>query len=1123
MRYRDAEWIFSPTDLCRFVESRFASWMDRRFLEQPQGLTPDPPTADLALIRSKGIAHEEGYIASLVAAGQTPFDPREERDRAAATLDAMRRGEPLIQQASLAHDRFAGFPDLLVRVEGASALGDHHYMPRDMKLGLSAKPKYILQLCAYVDMLEAMQRRRPERCELLLGNGELVSLRTADHLFYYLEQRRAFLEFHDTFDPERRPTPELGEEHAPWSGEAEAYLESIDHLSRVAGIRRSQIGRLEAAGIATMAALAACRETRIPKLSVLQYERLRRQAQLQIESAGRERPAHEILVPDGSGAPRGLALLPPASPGDIFFDMEGYPMMAGGLEYLFGASYREGGEQRFRDWWGHDRDGERLAFEGIVDWAHARWREQPSMHIYHYAHYETTALKRLMGTHATREAKLDQLLRNEVFVDLYNIVRHGLLVGEPGYSLKNLERLFRARRGGEVQSAVDSIVEYQRFIDSGEPADWRRSPILQGIRDYNRDDCDSTAELTDWLRARQRESGIGYRGRAAVEDPGDAEDELSEGNRRRRELAERLLSGESDPVGRLLGHLVEFHRREDKPRWWELYRRHEMSDDELFEDLACLGGLQRVEGSEHRIRNSTGIRYRFDPDQDTKLDAGKGFHLAHDLELAGTIERIDREAGEITLCFPPGTINKEGWPPPARLSLIPDEFIPIDSLQLAVERRALEWERHGALPPALENFLRRRPPRIAGHDQGPIVDGAESPSDGCVRVVPRMLQSALSIQGPPGTGKSHTAARAILELIGRGKRVGITSNSHKAILNLMAKCAELHGGELRCLKVGGDRDDPQLAEIPGVQCCAGGREGATNARAHKLIGGTAWLFANEAMREVLDYLFIDEAGQVSLANLVAMAASTRNLVLVGDQMQLGQPTQAVHPEESGHSTLEYLLRDEPTMPPDQGVFLDLSYRLHPEICRVNSEAFYQGRLRSAPGRELRTIGRERRAGIVFVPVEHEGNTQGSDEEAQVVRELFAQLQGEEYTGLDGQVAGRLGVGDVLVVAPYNMQVRKLRDALPAGARVGSVDKFQGQEAPVVIVSMCASEGHDSPRGIEFLLNPNRLNVALSRARSLAYIVGHPGLARTRCRTPDQMKLINLYCRLLSRDLSRGQV
>ena len=353
-------------------------------------------------------------------------------------------------------------------------------------------------------------------------------------------------------------------------------------------------------------------------------------------------------------------------------------------------------------------------------------------------------------------------------------------------------------------------------------------------------------------------------------------------------------------------------------------------------------------------------------------------------------------------------------------------------------------------------LAQRRPatqrPRLDGHDGGPIVAAGESPSDACVRVVPTMRDTALSIQGPPGTGKTTTAARTVLDLVAAGKRVGITSNSHKAILNLLVKCAWLNGAALRCLKVGGDADDPLLASIPGVQHVAGGRDAAAVSRDHALVGGTAWLFCRPDMRQAVDDLFVDEAGQVSVANLVAMGGAARNLVLVGDQMQLGQPTQAKHPEESGESTLEYLLQAERTVPVDAGVFLDTTYRLHPEICRVNSEAFYEGKLHSAPGcenREIRVPGGgagvlARGSGIVFVPVEHEGNTQGSDEEAEVVREIFEALQGLEHTGVDGKVVGRLGVEDVLVVAPYTCRCGSSATCCRRGRVWGRWTSFRGR-------------------------------------------------------------------------------
>jgi uncharacterized protein len=342
MHRKDSGLIFSATDLCRFVESPFASWMDRYALEYPDRVTVEPPSEGTELLFRKGRDHEQAYLEALIDEGHTPYDPTDEPDPQAATLDAMHRGDPMIWQAALTRDPFIGYADLILRVEGASTLGTYHYRPLDVKLGHSAKPKYILQLCAYIDMLEAVQGRRPDTFDIVLGNHEVVTLRTVDHIHYYLEQRRAFLEFHDGFDADRRPVPGMGEDHGPWETEAADYLEEIDHLSRVANIRQSQIGRLEAAGITTMEQLAESTADRIPRLDRTVFDRLRRQARLQRDSAGLDRPLYEVLAPDPAGPPRGLALLPPPSPNDVFFDMEGYPMVEGGLEYLFGVSHHEG-------------------------------------------------------------------------------------------------------------------------------------------------------------------------------------------------------------------------------------------------------------------------------------------------------------------------------------------------------------------------------------------------------------------------------------------------------------------------------------------------------------------------------------------------------------------------------------------------------------------------------------------------------------------------------------------------------------------------------------------------------------------------------------------------------------
>jgi len=407
------------------------------------------------------------------------------------------------------------------------------------------------------------------------------------------------------------------------------------------------------------------------------------------------------------------------------------------------------------------------------------------------------------------------------------------------------------------------------------------------------------------------------------------------------------------------------------------------------------------------------------------------------------------------------------------------------------------------------------------------VRGGEAPADAVVRLVLAMDETTLCVQGPPGTGKTTTSARAILALLEQGKRVGVTSNSHAAIENLLLRCCELARAESRdlpCLKVGGDGEGRLFEEFPSTCYAKDTGKAQPTIGGHALVGGTAWLFSHESQEARFDHLFVDEAGQVSLANVAGMVRAATNLVLVGDQMQLAQPIQGSHPGESGRSVLDHVLGGHATVPPDRGVFLDRTLRLHPALCGFLSETIYEGRLHADPvcaRRVVRVPGGPSsnrivplEAGLLFVPVPHEGNTQASDEEVDTIRRILGELLGREQTNERGEVAGRIELNDVLVVAPYNLQVHRLREALPPGVRVGTVDRFQGQEATVVLVSMCASDGHDSPRGLAFVLDRNRLNVALSRARSLAIVVGHPGLAETHAATIEQVTLINRFARIV---------
>ncbi len=484
---------------------------------------------------------------------------------------------------------------------------------------------------------------------------------------------------------------------------------------------------------------------------------------------------------------------------------------------------------------------------------------------------------------------------------------------------------------------------------------------------------------------------------------------------------------------------------------------------------------------------------------------------------------IDQDVGLV------GLQSKEA--PSTRLSLVPDQFVrpaPIpDAIQDVIEQLI---ESDFALS-AIVDFLFRKQPRFTDGPKNPIVEfdlSGDAFIDSIVSAATQLDGSYLCIQGPPGAGKTYTARHIIGDLIAKGKRIGISSNSHKAIINLMDGVADHlleNNIEGQLIKVGGDAEDP-VFDKQNVNFRKDAKACGNELNSSALcIGGTAWLFCNALLTEeqgveIFDYLFIDEAGQVSIANLVGMSRIANNIILMGDQMQLGQPTQGSHPDESGQSILEYLLEDQATIPPSMGVFLPKTYRMHPDVCRLISDQVYDGRLNSAEDTIRHNVAVSSEAlpiqhGVHFVPVSHEGNTQGSEEEVEVIKSLAKKLIGIPYwPEKEGGDNRSIGWSDILFVAPYNYQVNLLKSALDTEARVGSVDKFQGQEAPIVFVSMCASDASESPRGIDFLFSKNRLNVAISRAQALAIVVGSPSLATTPVSNLRQMELVNFYSEIV---------
>ncbi|WP_396272661.1 TM0106 family RecB-like putative nuclease [Hyphomonas sp.] len=1116
MKLTDQGILFSPSDLITFMESPFASAMNRKRLYDPTlAEQMDPEDALLKHLRKKGFAHEDAFVRSLQDAGADICAIGDNRPEVmhAQTIEAMEAGREVITQAYLTMDRFAGKADFLVKVAGPSRLGDFHYEVWDTKLSRKLKPYFAIQLSCYVEMLEVLQGLRPRNMVVVLGDNTKRVLSVASYYAYYQSLKAGFLALHDDDDA---PTPDPAESssHGDWSDLARRLLAERDHLSQVANLRRSQVLKLEAAGITTMKALAGSGLEDIPGMKAESFQRAKAQARLQIASKGKDKPVYEILGP-GPGAPRGLALLPPASAGDVFFDIEGFPGVEGGLEYLWGSAYFEpDGTRAFRDFWAHDKAAEKQAFTGFIEWVYARWKADPSMHIYHYAAYEITALRKLMGQHGVCEDKVDTLLRNHVFVDLYTVVRHGVLIGEPKYSIKNVEHIYRGQRATDVASGSDSIIVYEAWRENPDGETWKTSAVLKSIRDYNIDDCNSTQELADWLRREQAAHRIPFLGPAGEGEP-EISPEASEYTDLRDTLLAEAEKNSAAPLGavqEVLAWSLEFHRREAKPVWWKYFDRLGWSEPELFDDMDCLAGVTRTSAPAVQPKRGNPIHeYTFDVDQPFRGKAAT-FRVIDQREIEVQVKELNPETGLISV--------SAGQDLPARMSLVPYEFVRPKPIPAAILEVVREARTSGFGASAIMDFLLRTRPRIRANAAGDILDPNQPLLTSVIEAVRHLDGSYLCIQGPPGAGKTYTAKHIIARLLRDGKKVGIASNSHKAINNLLAGVADqvaADGFPARLVKAQQGGDD-ELAERGDIELISGVKDLAISEAL--CFGGTAWAFASPLVRGEFDYLFVDEAGQVSIANLIGMSAATRNIVLMGDQMQLSQPIQGSHPGESGLSVLDYLLQGKATIPADLGVFLPKTYRMHPDVCRVISEQVYDGRLGSdaaTSGYVVQPKGPiiRKASGICFVPVEHEGNTQGSDEEVEIIRQIARELIGTPvWPGEDGRPR-TMTLRDILFVAPYNYQVNKLKAALGPGARVGSVDKFQGQEAPVVILSMCTSDAAESPRGIEFLFSKNRLNVAISRAQALAIVVANPKLANTAVSSLEQMEQVSFFAELVS--------
>jgi predicted RecB family nuclease len=1122
MQHIDNTFLFAATDLSNHLSCAHLTQLQRKVaLKELKKPAYRDPSLDVLIKR--GHEHEAAYVAFLKQKGLSVVNLNGQPT--ASVVRAMAQGADVIVQAQLQEGQWVGHADILLKVDGKSKFGDWSYEVQDTKLSQRTRAATILQLAFYTEVLAKLQGAAPEKMHVVKpGDG----FPTEGYRFMEFQAYYALIK--SGFENVMRNSPVAtypeSVEHCAicaWWQICDKQRHDDDHLSLVAGMRSLHIVELQRQQIQTLEQFAKATSIAEPTRGNMESF-LRRQAQAKVQWQGRvqDKLLHELL-PIERG--RGLNRLPEPSDGDIYFDIEGDAFFPdGGLEYVFGYAYKENGNYVYKRVWSIDRNEERKAFGQFMQFVLERWKRYPKMYIYHFAPYEPSAVKRLARVHAIFEKEVDDLLRAERFVDLHAVFKEALLASVERYSLKELEKFTKYVRKVVLHDASVARKAVEVALESGEFRSLAAETI-RTVEDYNEDDCLATEALHRWLEALRAELISGGKEFQRPELlTGEASENIQQIDTRSQALYKALT--EKLPEDRsawtdehkacwLLAHQIEYFRREDKSAWWEFYRVHELEHEDLLNERKAITGLQFVsvlpkEGKERNITH----RYKYPP-QELSIDVGdevievkgekigsvRGLSLEHytiDIKKTAAAENVHPRAVHVSERVDPGSLATS----------LMDLATQIDDVGLG-----RVWPYHAA-----KDLLMKRKPKLIGGAEGAYLLPGEDLVAGAVRIAASLDKSVFAIQGPPGSGKTYTGASMIVELVKAGKKIGITAVSHKVIRNL--SLATIRRGKELGVKVSfvhkvTEKNENLPEEIIEVDKSDKARAALAEG---KVVCGTAWLWAEDNSKEVLDYLFVDEAGQMSLSQVLAASRAAKNLILLGDPQQLEQPQRGAHPEGSDVAGLTYLLDGHPTIPDGMGLFLGVTRRLHPAICEFTSELFYEGRLTSLPGLEKQVIGGSTPfdgAGLLYFPVDHRGNQNKSPEEVSVIADIVSKLLSNgTWTNSKGETHS-LHKEDILIVAPYNAQVAALIEKLP-GMRIGTVDKFQGQEAPVVIYSMAASTVEDAPKGMSFLFNPNRLNVATSRAKSVCILVSSPELLKPHCNTIDQMRWANALCRFRER-------
>ena len=1128
MKITKSRFLISPGDLNNFVACKFTIKNEIKFHNKE--ISKSEEKVNDKLWKKMGIEHEKKYFQILKNKYKKSISIKsdlDEKNKFDETIKAMEKGYELIYHAYLIDGELRGEADFLIKCSTPSKFGDYSYEVYDTKITRNLRPRHLTQITAYSDMVGKIQKVLPDKMYLIDGSDEEHSFKTIEYIDLFNHGKKEFLKFLSNVNKEKIYPEKCSYCNlCDWRDVCDKIWEDDNYVNLVAGSNKSQIEKLKKNKVKTVEQLAKTKLLATDlKINTESFDKIKSQAQLQEEKRKTGEDKIIFLDPDFG---KGFYKLPKPDDGDVFFDIEGFPRMDRPFEYLHGLYYKEKGKLKFKDLWAKkfDRESEKNIFIELINFFEKHFEKHPNAHIYHYAPYEKRAIRELAAAYSAEFPKgdivNDNLLRKEKYVDLFNIVKQCIRTSEKDMSLKSIEKFYNFERKADIVKADDSVIKYDNWIATKDEKN------KKDIINYNEEDCISTYYLREFL-VKNKPENINW-----FLKPEPIKKEDHETHKYRRKTPNKLSREEVelDLNNRLekkknksnenfvenLKNFIGFHWKSNKPEFWEVFDRAEKTHLELEDDTECIANCVLIDDKPQTTDDGFIYSYRFN-DQNYKLKEGKAAFDAHQIKGIGTIYSIEEKFPDKNIVKIFVSKRRKNVEMPSLLTLGNNTPPQVHQHDQALNKFLNDYiDNDGKNYKSIMDMLERNTPDIKGVKRGSnLIDEQKDLISQSSEIVQNLNNSYLSIQGPPGTGKTYSSASIIIELMKAGKKVGVTSNSHEAIKTLLIAIEQQ--AEKQNFKFSGMRKarSSDKYDWKFIKDITTGKP--LNFDDYLLYAGTSWFFVDPRMNKTLDYLFIDEAGQVTLGTTIANATAAKNLVLIGDQMQLSQPMRAKHEGYAKLSSLDFVLENNDTIPPDTGIFLNITRRLNKKICNYISTSFYDSRLTSDPITETRSVNLKldpiKDEGLFYVPIEHSGCSQRSDEEADLIEKTYNKIIKKEFKV--GKKLGKISTKDIMVVAPYNAQANNIRERLKKkndDVRVGTIDLFQGQEAKVVLISMTTSDVESLPRHKDFFFSRNRLNVAISRAECVAIIIFNENLLLASTSSIKEMKLMNSFCKLL---------